>query len=112
EQLTVVNDDDGAIFIPDGLPAVEEADDAEPSVGESQAGLLEKAVFIRAAVDDRIGHARQSAVGQRALALQIDHARNAAHESAYSPVRARGPALQAEHPTQPISCVRAVHVFG
>ena len=40
EQLAVEDDGDGAVLVGDRLPAVGQADDAEPAGGEADAGLL------------------------------------------------------------------------
>ena len=57
EQLAVEDDGDGAVLVADRLPAVGQADDAQPAVGQRQAGLFEEAVLVGAAVDDGVGHA-------------------------------------------------------
>ena len=57
EELAVEDDDDGAVLVGDRLLAVEEPDDAEPAIGEPDAGLFEIAVLIGPAMDDGVGHA-------------------------------------------------------
>src|SRR4051812_44917976 len=79
EELAVEDDDDGAVLVGDGLPAVREADDAEPSIRQADAGRFEEAVLVRPAVNDGTGHAGEQSRGNRALPRQIDDARDATH---------------------------------
>ena len=84
EELAVEDGDDGAVFVVDRLLAVREADDAEPAIGEPDAGLFEIAVLIGPAMDDGVGHARQGAGRNGAGAGEIDDACDAAHEGSTS----------------------------
>src|SRR5258707_6202991 len=52
------------VLVADGLPAVFQADDAQPAVGQGQPRLFEEAVFIRPAVDDGLGHGPDGAGGR------------------------------------------------
>ena len=51
EQFAVEDDGDGAVLVVDRLPAVRQADDAEPAIGEADAVVLEEAVLIGAAME-------------------------------------------------------------
>ena len=66
EEFAVEDGDDGAIFVVDRLFAVREPDDAEPAIGEPDAGFFEIAVLIRPAMGDGVGHAFEDAGRDRA----------------------------------------------
>ena len=67
EKLAVEDDGNRAVFIRDWLPTVEEADNAEPAIGERYAVLLEVAVFIGAAMHDGVGHGVQHVLGNEPI---------------------------------------------
>src|SRR5205807_2311003 len=60
EQFAVENDRDGAVLVPDRLPAIIEPDDAESPGRHREAGVLEITVLVRATVPDGVGHGNQN----------------------------------------------------
>jgi hypothetical protein len=57
-------------------------DDGEPTIGEVEPGAFEVAVFVRAAVVDRLSHCEHDARPWLPLAAHIEHPRDPAHELA------------------------------
>ena len=64
EELTIEDSNDTAIFIGRRLAPVREPDDAEPSVCEANALVLDEAIVVRPPMDQRIGHALEDALWQ------------------------------------------------
>src|SRR5262249_14148231 len=79
EQLAVEDNLNGLIFVADGLPAVMEADDAEPAGSETEAGTFEIAILIRPAMNQSIGHLAQPGRVHRLGRPQVHDARDTAH---------------------------------
>src|SRR5215813_11505772 len=79
EQLAVEDDGDAAVLVALGLLAIEQADDAEPAIGELQSGPLEEAVLVRAAMEHGPRHAPHDHRIDRRLLTQMQNARDAAH---------------------------------
>src|SRR5262245_47140900 len=85
EQLAVENDRYGAVFGENWLPAVSQADDAEPAIRHADAGAEEVAVLIGPAVDHRVRHAVNDVrIDGRRLG-KIQDSRDAAHEAGSLP---------------------------
>ena len=64
EELTIEDSDDTAVFIGRRLAPVREPDDAEPSVCEANALVLDEAIVVRSPMDQRIGHTLEDALWQ------------------------------------------------
>ncbi len=62
EEFSIEDDGDGAVFVGDGLLAIGEADNAETAGGEGEAGAMEEAFFVGAAVDEGASHAFDDAI--------------------------------------------------
>ena len=63
EQFAVEDDGNGAVLIRNGLSTIPEADDAQAPRGHAHGRAVKEAVFIRAAMDDRLRHRGKSAIG-------------------------------------------------
>ena len=79
EQLAIVNHVDAAVFVADRLPAVGQADDAQPARSHPQAGQLQEPVLIRSTVDHGVGHCLQHPCRHRPLTVQIHDSCDSAH---------------------------------
>ncbi len=79
EQLAVVDDGDGAVLVEDRLPAIAQADDAQPSRGEAQTRPEQEPVIIGSAMPQGIGHPLHGCRIGLPLARQIDYSCNSAH---------------------------------
>ena len=84
EQFAVVDDKDAAVFVADGLPAVRQADDAQPARGQAQTGHFKKAIFIGTAVNERRRHCLEHSCRQRPPATQINDPCDPAHRRVLS----------------------------
>jgi hypothetical protein len=69
EEFAVEDDGDGLVFVGDGLLAVGEADNAEAAGGEGEAGAMEEAFFVGAAMDEGAGHALDDLLWHRAASF-------------------------------------------
>ncbi len=79
EKLAVEDHRDASVLVRHRLLAIGEAHDAQPPGAERHAGPVEKTLFIRAAMQQRVGHFLHRAFGDGAAAGEIDDACNAAH---------------------------------
>ena len=66
-------------YVGDRLPAVEQADNAEPAIGHCHAVTAEVATLVRTPVDDGVGHRPQGAFAQEPRPVQIDRPGDPAH---------------------------------
>jgi hypothetical protein len=62
EEFAIEDDGDGAVFVCDGLLAIGEVDDAETAGGEGEAGAMEEAFFVGAAMNEGASHAFDDAI--------------------------------------------------
>ena len=62
EEFSIEDNGDGVVFVGDGLLAIGEANDAETAGGEGEAGAMEEAFFVGAAVDEGASHAFDDAI--------------------------------------------------
>ena len=62
EEFAIEDDGDGAVFVCDGLLAIGEVDDAETAGGEGEAGAMEEAFFVEAAMNEGASHAFDDAI--------------------------------------------------
>ena len=87
EELAVEDDVNAAVLVADGLPAVAEANDAEPARGQPQPGTLQVAVLVRPSVDQTVGHGAQTTRGQGDPVHQVNHAGDSTHPRVLSGAR-------------------------
>src|SRR5262245_8394733 len=73
EKLAVVNDSNATVFVEDGLPAIRQADDAEPAGGKAQPGPVQESILIGPAVDDGGRHALDHTLWDGPSSGQIHH---------------------------------------
>src|SRR5262249_13531768 len=79
EQLAVVDHLDTLVLVADGLAAVLQADDAQAAVGQGQAGAIQEAVLVGAAVHDGPRHGFDGAGRHGSPAAQVNHSCDATH---------------------------------
>ena len=79
EDLPVLRDPDGAVFIADRLPASRQVDDRQPACPHRQSRLDVDLFVVRPAMSDRAGHREQPGGGELAAASQIDRPSDTAH---------------------------------
>ena len=79
EEFAVEDDGDVAVFVVDRLPAIGEADDAEPAQRHAHARPQEEAVFVRAAVVQGLGHSLQHGWLDGLRSVQVDDPCDTAH---------------------------------
>jgi hypothetical protein len=79
EQLAVENDLDTAILVGYRLPAVIQADDAEPARRQPEARLFQEPVFVRPAMNQRRRHRLKRAERRERSVGQMNHPCDAAH---------------------------------
>ena len=77
--LAVVDDDDRAVLVVEGLLTGREIDDREPAVTERDTRLEVQAVAIGPAVGDRVVHAQRQAAVRLTFESGVDNACNPAH---------------------------------
>src|SRR5690606_32218496 len=78
--LAVEDDADGAVVAVHRLVAGREVDDGEPAVPEADARAEMKAVAVGAAMGEDVVHPPHQPAVDRPAALQIDDARQPAHD--------------------------------
>ena len=79
EQLAVEDHKDAPVFVGDRLLAIGKSDDAESPGGEGHARPMKEALFVRAAMHQRLRHAINDAFGNRPPPYQIHYSCNATH---------------------------------
>src|SRR5688572_32002859 len=83
--LAVVDDDDRAVLVVEGLLTGREIDDREPAVTERDTRLEMQAVAIGPAMGDRVVHLQRQAAVRLTLESGVDNACNSAHLFALRP---------------------------
>jgi hypothetical protein len=56
EEFAVEDYLDGAVFIANGLPAIEQADNTQSSIAQTDIGPVEKSILIGPAMENRCRH--------------------------------------------------------
>ncbi len=71
EKLAIEHDRDAPVFVGHGLLAIRQADDAQPPRSQRDAGTIQKAFLVRAAMHDGTRHFFDDALGNAAHGLSL-----------------------------------------
>jgi hypothetical protein len=79
EELAIKDHAHLAVFVPHGLLAIGEADDAEAPRDHAEAGFLEEPFLVGATVENGVTHHAENAFRDGSMASEIDDSGNSAH---------------------------------